>query len=73
MIKPFYYQRVQETIAIIRRYLPEERCLIHKPEGAIFLWLWFKDLPISTELLYQRLKQARRADGAGGLLLPWSG
>ena len=57
VIKPFYYQRVQETIAIIRRYLPEERCLIHKPEGAIFLWLWFKDLPVSTELLYQRLKK----------------
>ena len=73
MIKPFYYQRVQETIATIRRYLPEERCLIHKPEGAIFLWLWFKDLPISTELLYQRLKQARRADGAGRLLLPGAG
>jgi len=57
VIKPFYYQRVQETLAILRRYLPEERCLIHKPEGAIFLWLWFKDLPISTELLYQRLKK----------------
>ncbi|ELQ1031794.1 aminotransferase class I/II-fold pyridoxal phosphate-dependent enzyme, partial [Salmonella enterica] len=56
VIKPFYYQRVQQTIAIIRRYLTEERCLIHKPEGAIFLWLWFKDLPITTELLYQRLK-----------------
>ena len=57
IIKPFYYQRVQETIATLRRYLPEERCLIHKPEGAIFLWLWFKDLPITTEVLYQRLKQ----------------
>lgn len=57
VIKPFYYQRVQETIATIRRYLPEERCLIHKPEGAIFLWLWFKDLPITTEELYQRLKK----------------
>ncbi len=57
VIKPFYYQRVQETIATLRRYLPAERCLIHKPEGAIFLWLWFKDLPISTEILYQRLKQ----------------
>lgn len=33
VIKPFYYQRVQETIATLRRYLPEERCLIHKPEG----------------------------------------
>jgi len=57
VIKPFYYQRVQETMATLRRYLPEERCLIHKPEGAIFLWLWFKDLPITTELLYQRLKK----------------
>lgn len=57
VIKPFYQQRVNQTIAIIRRYLSEERCLIHKPEGAIFLWLWFKDLPVTTEVLYQRLKQ----------------
>ncbi|MDH2068910.1 valine--pyruvate transaminase [Pantoea sp. GD03673] len=56
VIKPFYQQKVQQTIAILRRYLPEERCLIHKPEGAIFLWLWFRDLPVSTETLYQRLK-----------------
>ncbi|RAT77544.1 hypothetical protein AU507_11645 [Lonsdalea populi] len=56
-MRPFYQQRVQHAIEIIRRYLPEERCLIHKPEGAIFLWLWFKDLPITTESLYQRLKQ----------------
>ncbi|WP_034918114.1 valine--pyruvate transaminase [Erwinia sp. 9145] len=57
VIRPFYQQRVNETIALIRRYLPEDRCLIHKPEGAIFLWLWFKDLPITTEVLYQRLKK----------------
>lgn len=57
VIRPFYFERVQQTIAILRKYLPAERCLIHKPEGAIFLWLWFKDLPISTELLYQRLKK----------------
>ena len=57
VIKPFYDLQVKQTIAIIRRYLSEERCLIHKPEGAIFLWLWFKDLPITTEELYQRLKK----------------
>ncbi|WP_428944625.1 valine--pyruvate transaminase [Pantoea sp. FN060301] len=56
VIRPFYLERVKQTIAIIRRYLPEDLCLIHKPEGAIFLWLWFKDLPVSTEVLYQRLK-----------------
>ncbi|MGV8293946.1 aminotransferase class I/II-fold pyridoxal phosphate-dependent enzyme, partial [Pseudomonas aeruginosa] len=57
VIRPFYKQRVEHTIEIIRRYLSPERCLIHKPEGAIFLWLWFKDLPITTEVLYQRLKK----------------
>ncbi|MDQ1212910.1 valine--pyruvate transaminase [Pantoea anthophila] len=56
VIKPFYQQKVAQTIAILRRHLSEERCLIHKPEGAIFLWLWFRDLPITTETLYQRLK-----------------
>ncbi|MCG8708428.1 valine--pyruvate transaminase [Brenneria sp. 4F2] len=57
VIRPFYQQRVTETITMIRRYLSEDQCLIHKPEGAIFLWLWFKNLPITTEVLYQRLKK----------------
>ena len=30
---------------------------IHKPEGALFLWLWFEGLPISSQDLYQRLKK----------------
>lgn len=29
---------------------------VHKPEGAIFLWLWFPEMKISSEELYQRLK-----------------
>ncbi len=57
VVRPFYQQRVTQAIAILRRYLPEERVLIHKPEGAIFLWLWFRNLPVTTEVLYQRLKQ----------------
>ena len=57
VIGPFYQQRVTQTMALLRRYLSPERCLIHKPEGAFFLWLWFQDLPITTEILYQRLKQ----------------
>lgn len=56
VVMPYYQQKVNDTIALIRRYLPEQRCLIHKPEGAIFLWLWFRDLPVTTEELYQRLK-----------------
>lgn len=57
VVRPFYQQRVNETLRVIRRYLSPEQCLIHKPEGAIFLWLWFPALPITTEALYQRLKK----------------
>lgn len=30
---------------------------IHKPEGAFFLWLWLEGLPVSSQVLYQRLKK----------------
>jgi valine--pyruvate aminotransferase len=30
---------------------------MHKPEGAMFLWLWFKDMPITSQELYERLKE----------------
>ena len=36
---------------------PEHRVLVHKPEGCIFLWVWFRDLPISAEQLYFKLKE----------------
>lgn len=38
VIRPFYKQRLEHTIETIRScYLSPERCLIHKPEGDIFL------------------------------------
>ncbi len=33
VIRPFYFERVQQTIAILRKYLPAERCLIHNPKA----------------------------------------
>ncbi|MHC4477923.1 MAG: aminotransferase class I/II-fold pyridoxal phosphate-dependent enzyme, partial [Planctomycetota bacterium] len=30
---------------------------LHKPEGAFFLWLWLRDLPITCAQLYDRLKK----------------
>lgn len=55
-IQPFYKQRAAETVAALNKELNGLPYRIHKPEGAIFLWLWFKDLPISSQDLYQRLK-----------------
>jgi valine--pyruvate aminotransferase len=57
LIRPFYEAKAEQAIAWIRRELGNYDYYIHKPEGAIFLWLWFPALPISSEELYQRLKQ----------------
>ncbi|TMX42273.1 valine--pyruvate transaminase [Vibrio rotiferianus] len=56
VIKPFYKQKSQRAVELLQEAIADERFRIHKPEGAIFLWLWFDELPITTMELYQRLK-----------------
>ncbi|HSP84870.1 MAG TPA: valine--pyruvate transaminase [Psychrobacter sp.] len=56
-IKPFYKQQANTAVRLLKEALGDYPLAIHKPEGAIFLWLWFKDLPISTLELYERLKE----------------
>lgn len=56
LVAPFYRERMEMAVATFKSSLGDLPCFIHKPEGAIFLWLWFKDLPITSEALYQRLK-----------------
>ncbi|MFV2031908.1 MAG: valine--pyruvate transaminase [Gammaproteobacteria bacterium] len=57
VILPYYQTRSQLAVRLIRESIDDSRLHIHKPEGAIFLWLWFDGLPITTSELYQRLKQ----------------
>lgn len=56
-IKPFYQQQAKTAVTLLKKELGDYPLVIHKPEGAIFLWLWFKDLPISTSELYEILKE----------------
>ena len=56
-IKPFYQKQATLAIKLLKDALGDYPLMIHKPEGAIFFWLWFKDLPITTLELYERLKQ----------------
>ncbi len=56
-IRPFYKEKAMHAVELLQTKITDPRFKIHKPEGAIFLWLWFKDLPVSSEELYQRLKQ----------------
>jgi len=55
-VGPYYRQRAAQTVQLLQQALAGLPYRIHKPEGAIFLWLWLKDLPITSEQLYQRLK-----------------
>lgn len=63
-IRPFYKRRALEAVELFRAELKGLPYHIHRPEGAIFLWLWFEGLPISSQELYERLK------GRGVLVVP---
>ena len=56
VIKPFYAAKCAEARAWCREYFTGFDYYLHKTEGAIFLWAWFPDLPISDLELYERLK-----------------
>ncbi|MBJ2147045.1 valine--pyruvate transaminase [Vibrio sp. IB15] len=56
MIKPFYKEKSLRAVELLQEAIDDPRFRIHKPEGAIFLWLWFDELPITTMELYDRLK-----------------
>jgi len=56
-VTPFYRERSHQTVQWFRNKLGDLPYHIHKPEGAIFLWLWFEGLPITSQVLYERLKQ----------------
>lgn len=57
IIAPFYKERMQLAVGCFYSALGDLQYRIHQPEGAIFLWLWFPELPITSEELYQRLKK----------------
>ncbi len=48
IIRPFYQQKAEKAVEYVKRELAGTPYRIHKPEGAMFLWLWFEDLPIGT-------------------------
>lgn len=56
VIQPYYRQRAEQAVSWVNAALEGYPCRIHTPEGAIFLWLWFEGLPITSEMLYHRLK-----------------
>jgi valine--pyruvate aminotransferase len=57
-IMPFYRARYEKARTVIENSFPQDvPYYVHEGEGALFLWLWFKNLPITSHELYQRLKK----------------
>ena len=57
LIRPYYEEKAKRAITLLHEELAGVDYFIHKAEGAIFLWLWFPGLPVSSLELYRRLKQ----------------
>jgi len=58
IVRPYYRNKAKQTLEWLHEELDEALpWRIHKPEGALFLWLWFKGLPCTSEELYERLKK----------------
>lgn len=77
VIRPFYERKSRAAAAVLHERLRGRAdYALHASEGAFFLWLWVKDLPISAAELYQRLKRRKVLVVPGhyfffGLEEPW--
>lgn len=56
VIRPFYERKARRAVAQVTAEMAGLPFAVHKPEGALFLWLWFEGLPITCSELYERLK-----------------
>lgn len=56
-IQPFYQHKAALAMQWFEEAFANLPARAHKVEGAIFLWLWFPELKVSSAELYQRLKK----------------
>ena len=58
IIRPHYQKKLEILAATLDKNMPQDRpWFLHQGEGAIFAWLWLKDLPMSDWEFYQELKK----------------
>ena len=58
VIRPFYQEKCKlAREAAMAIFADDFAWYMHRSEGALFLWFWFPGLPISSQELYERLKQ----------------
>lgn len=70
VIRPFYHRKMERAMAGVEKYFRDLPYRVHVPEGAMFLWLWFKGMPVSSRELYERLKARGVLVVAGDYFFP---
>ncbi len=70
IIMPYYKSKAERAVSIFKDKLRGLDFFIHKPEGAIFLWLWFRGIGIDSDELYERLKRRGVLVIPGGSFFP---
>tara|TARA_R110002072_G_scaffold4280_8_gene30259 strand:- start:32579 stop:33847 length:1269 start_codon:yes stop_codon:yes gene_type:complete len=56
VVRPYYEEKSKRTRDYLMKQLKGIPAKLHRVEGAMFLWLWLKDCPVSNDILYARLK-----------------
>ncbi len=57
IIRPFYETKSRQARAWIAEFFDDSLDYhVHVSEGALFLWLWFRGMKITSATLYERLK-----------------
>lgn len=72
-IQPYYRSRLEQAMHWLDVALDGTPYRVHVAEGAFFLWLWLEGLPVSSDVLYQRLKVRDTLVISGSHFFPNSG
>ena len=70
VIRPFYKQKMEKVMEVVEEAFAGCKYKVHIPEGSMFLWFWFPDLPITSRELYQRLKERKVLVVSGDYFFP---
>ncbi|MDJ0688352.1 MAG: valine--pyruvate transaminase [Xenococcaceae cyanobacterium MO_188.B32] len=71
VIRPHYQRKIEILENTLAELMPKDLpWFLHRGEGAIFAWLWLKDLPITDWDLYQELKKVGVIVVPGGSFFP---
>lgn len=55
-VLPFYKNKAETAIQLFDELFADVPVYLHKVEGAFFMWLWFKDLNLTSQDMYEKLK-----------------